>query len=290
MSNRNTIIGILVIGILFLGSNALYIVNEMERAVLLQLGRVVNPDVSTGLHFKIPFVQEVRKFDGRVLTVDAPAERFLTLEKKALIVDSFAKFQVQNVEKFYTATSGDQRRAEELLKQRINNGLRNEMSRRTLHEVVSGERDELMVALVEDLNLVADDELGVKVVDVRVKQIDLPPEVSQSVYNRMNTERDIEAKEHRAKGQEMAVGIIADADKQTSVILAEAYGDSETIRGDGDAEAAKLYALAFNQDKEFYAFYRSMSAYRKTFAEKGDILLLDPNSDFFKYLSNSKVD
>jgi membrane protease subunit HflC len=256
----------------------------------LQLGRVVNPDVSTGLHFKIPFVQEVRKFDGRVLTVDAPPERFLTLEKKALIVDSFAKFQVQNVEKFYTATSGDQRRAEELLKQRINNGLRNEMSRRTLHEVVSGERDELMVALVANLNLVADDELGVKVVDVRVKQIDLPPEVSQSVYNRMNTERDIEAKEHRAKGQEMAVGIIADADKQTSVILAEAYGDAETIRGDGDAEAAKLYALAFNQDKEFYAFYRSMSAYRKTFAEKGDILLLDPNSDFFKYLSNSKVD
>ena len=290
MSNRTTILGILVVGVLFLGSNALYIVNEMERAVLLRLGKVVNPDVETGLHFKVPFVEEVRKFDARVLTVDAPAERFLTLEKKALIVDSFAKFQVQNVEKFYTATSGDQRRAEELLKQRINNGLRNEMSRRSLYEVVSGERDELMESLVKKLNLVADDELGVRVVDVRVKQIDLPPEVSQSVYNRMNTERDIEAKEHRAKGQEMAVGIIADADKQTSVILAEAYGDAETIRGDGDAEAAKLYALAFNEDKEFYAFYRSMSAYRKTFAEKGDILLLDPNSDFFKYLSNSKVD
>ena len=290
MSNRTTILGILVVGVLFLGSNALYIVNEMERAVLLRLGKVVNPDVETGLHFKVPFVEEVRKFDARVLTVDAPAERFLTLEKKALIVDSFAKFQVQNVEKFYTATSGDQRRAEELLKQRINNGLRNEMSRRSLYEVVSGERDELMESLVKNLNLVADDELGVRVVDVRVKQIDLPPEVSQSVYNRMNTERDIEAKEHRAKGQEMAVGIIADADKQTSVILAEAYGDAETIRGDGDAEAAKLYALAFNEDKEFYAFYRSMSAYRKTFAEKGDILLLDLNSDFFKYLSNSKVD
>ena len=290
MSNRTTILGILVVGVLFLGSNALYIVNEMERAVLLRLGKVVNPDVETGLHFKVPFVEEVRKFDARVLTVDAPAERLLTLEKKALIVDSFAKFQVQNVEKFYTATSGDQRRAEELLKQRINNGLRNEMSRRSLYEVVSGERDELMESLVKNLNLVADDELGVRVVDVRVKQIDLPPEVSQSVYNRMNTERDIEAKEHRAKGQEMAVGIIADADKQTSVILAEAYGDAETIRGDGDAEAAKLYALAFNEDKEFYAFYRSMSAYRKTFAEKGDILLLDPNSDFFKYLSNSKVD
>ena len=290
MSNRNTITGILVILVLFLGSNAVYIVNEMERGVLLRLGKVVDPDVTTGLHFKVPFFEKILKFDGRVLTVDAPPERFLTLEKKALIVDSFAKFQVQNVEKYYTATSGDQRRAEELLKQRINNGLRNEMSRRTLHEVVSGERDELMEALVANLNLVADDELGVKVVDVRVKQIDLPPEVSQSVYNRMNTERDIEAKEHRAKGQEMAVGIIADADKQTSVILAEAYGDAETIRGDGDAEAAKLYAQAFNQDKEFYAFYRSMSAYRKTFAEKGDILLLDPNSDFFKYLSNSKVD
>ena len=290
MSNRNTIIGILVILVLFLGSNAVYIVNEMERGVLLRLGKVVDPDVTTGLHFKVPFFEKILKFDGRVLTVDAPPERFLTLEKKALIVDSFAKFQVQNVEKYYTATSGEQRRAEELLKQRINNGLRNEMSRRTLHEVVSGERDELMEALVANLNLVADDELGVKVVDVRVKQIDLPPEVSQSVYNRMNTERDIEAKEHRAKGQEMAVGIIADADKQTSVILAEAYGDAETIRGDGDAEAAKLYAQAFNQDKEFYAFYRSMSAYRKTFAEKGDILLLDPNSDFFKYLSNSKVD
>ncbi len=290
MSNRNTITGILVILVLFLGSNAVYIVNEMERGVLLRLGKVVDPDVTTGLHFKVPFFEKILKFDGRVLTVDAPPERFLTLEKKALIVDSFAKFQVQNVEKYYTATSGEQRRAEELLKQRINNGLRNEMSRRTLHEVVSGERDELMEALVANLNLVADDELGVKVVDVRVKQIDLPPEVSQSVYNRMNTERDIEAKEHRAKGQEMAVGIIADADKQTSVILAEAYGDAETIRGDGDAEAAKLYAQAFNQDKEFYAFYRSMSAYRKTFAEKGDILLLDPNSDFFKYLSNSKVD
>ena len=290
MSNRTTILGILVVGVLFLGSNALDIVHEMELSVLLRLGKVVNPDVETGLHFKVPFVEEVRKFDARVLTVDAPAERFLTLEKKALIVDSFAKFQVQNVEKFYTATSGDQRRAEELLKQRINNGLRNEMSRRSLYEVVSGERDELMESLVKNLNLVADDELGVRVVDVRVKQIDLPPEVSQSVYNRMNTERDIEAKEHRAKGQEMAVGIIADADKQTSVILAEAYGDAETIRGDGDAEAAKLYALAFNKDKEFYAFYRSMSAYRKTFAEKGDILLLDPNSDFFKYLSNSKVD
>ena len=175
----------------------------------------------------------------------------MLLEKKALIVDSFAKFRVQNVSKYYTATSGDQRRAEELLKQRINNGLRNEISKRTLHEVVSGQRDELMVELVGKLNQVANDELGVLVVDVRVKRIDLPEEVSQSVYSRMNTERDIEAKEHRAKGQELAVGIIADADKQVEVILANAYGDAEEVRGGGDAEAAQLKQLlaALSQQK-----------------------------------------
>lgn len=288
MSNRLAVIMILLAGLVLIGSSSVYIVNEMERGVLLRLGKVVNPDISTGIHLKLPFMEEVRIFDGRVLTVDAPAERFLTLEKKALIVDSFAKFRVKKVETYYTATSGDQRRAEELLKQRINNGLRNEISKRTLHEVVSGQRDELMEALVMALNEVADAELGVEVVDVRVKRIDLPQEVSQSVYMRMNTERDIEAKEHRAKGQELAVGIRADADKQREVILAEAYGDAEIVRGNGDAEAAASYARAFNQDKEFYKFYRSMAAYKRTFAEKSDILLLDPNSDFFKYLNDSQ--
>ena len=260
MSNRLAVIIVFVAGLLFVGSNSVYILNEMERGVLLRVGAVVNPDISTGIHLKLPFIEEVRAFDGRVLTVDAPAERFLTLEKKALIVDSFAKFRIKKVEKYYTATSGDQRRAEELLKQRINNGLRNEISKRTLHEVVSGQRDELMIDLVASLNEVADQELGVEVVDVRVKRIDLPQEVSQSVYNRMNTERDIEAKEHRAKGQELAVGIRADADRQREVILAEAYGQAEIVRGEGDAEAAATYAKAFNEDKEFYKFYRSMAA------------------------------
>ena len=268
MSNRLAVIMILLAGLVLIGSSSVYIVNEMERGVLLRLGKVVNPDISTGIHLKLPFMEEVRIFDGRVLTVDAPAERFLTLEKKALIVDSFAKFRVKKVETYYTATSGDQRRAEELLKQRINNGLRNEISKRTLHEVVSGQRDELMEALVVALNEVADAELGVEVVDVRVKRI--------------------EAKEHRAKGQELAVGIRTDADKQREVILAEAYGDAEIVRGNGDAEAAASYARAFNQDKEFYKFYRSMAAYKRTFAEKSDILLLDPNSDFFKYLNDSQ--
>jgi len=288
MSNRIVVLLVLVVGLVFVGSNSIYILNEMERGVLLRLGKVVNPDIATGLHLKLPFMEEVRIFDGRVLTVDAPAERFLTLEKKALIVDSFAKFKIKKVEKYYTATSGDQRRAEELLKQRINNGLRNEISKRTLHEVVSGERDELMEVLVASLNEVADAELGVEVVDVRVKRIDLPQEVSQSVYNRMNTERDIEAKEHRAKGQELAVGIRADADKQREVILAEAYSEAESLRGEGDAEAAATYAQAFNQDKEFYKFYRSMAAYKRTFSDKNDMLILDPNSDFFSYLKDSQ--
>ena len=247
-------------------------------------------DIPPGIHFKKPFINEVRKFDSRVTTLDAPAERYLTLEKKALIVDSFAKYRVSNVQTYYTSTSGDPRVARDRLKDRINSGLRDEISSRTLHEVVSGERDELMKALTDSLNEVTTNELGIEVVDVRVKRIDLPPEVSQSVYNRMNTERDIEAREHRAKGQELAVGIRADAEKQKEVILAEAYRDAEKLRGDGDAKSANTYASAFNKDKEFYKFYRSMTAYRRTFSNKSDILLIDPDSDFFSYLNKSKPD
>ena len=290
MTNRIFVIGFIVVALGILGVNSVFIVTEMERAVLLEFGRVVRADIPPGLHLKLPIINEVIKFDGRVLTSDAPAERYLTLEKKAVIVDSFAKFQIDDVQIYYTSTSGDERRAEELLKQRINTGLRNEISKRTLHEVVSGERDELMEVLTRDLNSVSKDELGVRVVDVRVKRIDLPPEVSQSVYNRMNTERDIEAREHRAKGQELAVGIRADADKQREVTLAEAYGRAEEIRGEGDASAANIYASAYNKDKEFYEFYRSMSAYQRTFSNKGDILLIQPDSEFFKYLNSSRVD
>jgi membrane protease subunit HflC len=288
MSTKGIVLGFIVLAAGLLGMNSFYIVTAMERAVLLEFGKVTQHDVSPGLHFKLPFVNEVRKFDSRVLTLDAPPERFLTLEKKALIVDSFAKYRVSDVEKYYTATSGDERRAAELLKQRINTGLRNEISNRTLHEVVSGERDALMLSLRDTLNEVTSEELGIEVVDVRVKRMDLPPEVSQSVYARMNTERDIEAREHRAKGNEMAVGIRADSDKQKEVILAEAYRDSEVLRGDGDAQAAAIYAAAFSKDPEFYKFYRSMSAYQRTFSNKGDILLIDPKSDFFSYLNKSK--
>lgn len=287
MSTKAIVIGFLVVVLGILGVNSVFVVSELERAVLLEFGAVKRADIPPGFHLKKPFVNDVVKFDARVLTLDAEPERFLTLEKKALIVDSFAKFKVDNADRFYTATSGDTRRAELLLRQRINNGLRNEISIRSLHEVVSGERDELMNVLTRDLDQVARDELGVEVVDVRVKRIDLPPEVSQSVFNRMNTERDIEAREHRAQGQELAAGIRADAEKQREVILAEAYADAEEIRGEGDAQAAAIYAAAFSKDPEFYEFYRSMAAYSRTFSSPDDLLLIDPNSDFFKYLKRS---
>ena len=290
MGKRTFVIGFIVVLLGLLGLNSFFIVTELERAVLLEFGRVSRDNIPPGLHFKLPIINEVRKFDARVLTSDAPSERFLTLEKKAVIVDSFAKFRIDNVQTFYTATSGDVRRAEELLKERINNGLRNEISKRTLHEVVSGERDELMLVLMENLNKVTNVELGVVVVDVRVKRIDLPPEVSQSVYNRMNTERDIEAREHRAKGQELAVGIRADADKQREILLAEAYSTAEETRGEGDAQAASMYASAFQKDESFYEFYRSMSAYQRTFSSKSDILIIQPDSDFFKYMNGWKLD
>ena len=290
MINGTSLAGIFLLAILsFLGANAIFVVSEFERAVLLEFGKVVRSDIKAGLHFKLPIINEVRKFDARILTSDAPAERYLTLEKKAVIVDSFAKFRVENVQTFYTSTSGDERRAEDLLKERINDGLRNEIGKRSLYEVISGERDELMQVLRDNLNKVASDELGVTVIDVRVKRIDLPSDVSQSVYDRMNTERDIEAREHRAKGQELALGIRADAEKQREVILAEAYSEAEETRGEGDALAASIYASAFQKDEKFYEFYRSMSAYRKTFSNKGDVLLIQPDSDFFKYMNSNSL-
>jgi len=289
MSMRTLVVALIAAALVILGMNSLFIVTEMQRAVLLEFGKVVRDNIEPGLHLKLPIINEVRKFDGRVLTSDAPPERFLTLEKKAVIVDSFAKFKIDNVQTYYTSTSGDERRAEELLKERINTGLRNEISKRTLYEVVSGERDQLMQILTENLNQVAQEQLGVSVVDVRVKRIDLPQEVSQSVYDRMNTERDIEAREHRAKGQELAVGIRADADKQQEVLIAEAYSSAEEIRGEGDAEAASIYASAFKKDKDFYEFYRSMSAYQRTFSNKGDVLLIQPDSEFFKYMNSNEL-
>ena len=286
MSTKSMVWSIITALVLMVVSNALYVIKETEKGVLLRFGEVVNPDIPPGLHVKVPFVNNVRKFDGRVLTVDAQAERFLTQEKKALVVDSFAKFRVIDTARFYTATNGEVQRAMGLLAQRINDGLRNQVGIRTIQEVVSGERDQLMRNITLELNKVAAAELGVEVVDVRVKKIDLPPDVSDSVYRRMNAEREKEAREHRSQGQELAEGIRAAADREVTVLLSEAYRDAETIRGEGDAEATRIYAEAFGSDREFYAFTRSLRAYQDSFNSAGDILLLKPDSEFFKYLKN----
>ncbi len=272
---------------LFVLSNTVFVVKETERAVMLQFGEVVNPDIQPGLHVKMPFVNNVRKFEARLMTVDSTPERFFTQEKKALIVDSYAKFRVADTAKFYTATNGEERLASALLGQRINDGLRNQVAVRTIQEVVSGQRDQLMEALTAELTEVAREEYGVEVLDVRVKQIDLPPDVSESVYRRMNAEREKEAREHRALGQELAEGIRAAADREVTVLEANAYRDAELIRGEGDAEATNIYASAFNTNPEFYSFTRSLRAYRESFQNNGDIMLIQPDSDFFRYLKDA---
>ncbi len=288
MSNKSMFGLIVGLVLVVVGWQSFFVVSQTERGIVLQFGKVVRDDVSPGLHFKLPFVQEARLFDGRLLTLDTATQRYLTLEKKALMVDSYAKWRIANVQRFYTATSGLRSIAEERLSRQLESGLRNEVARRTLHEVVSGERDQLMADITATLNASAQRELGIEVLDVRVKAIDLPREVNRSVFERMSTEREREAREHRAKGRELGEGIRADADRQQRVILAEAFREAEQIRGDGDAQAAAIYAEAYQKDPEFYSFYRSLQAYRESFASKSDILILDPDSEFFKYLQGAQ--
>ncbi len=287
MSNKGMFSIVVVLVVVFVASQCLFIVSERERAVLLKFGEVVDADVQPGLHFKLPVVNKVRKFDGRLLTLDARPQRYLTLEKKALIVDSYIKWRIAAVEKFYTATSGDEFVASRLLTSRVDTGLRNQFGERSMHEVVSGERDQLMVELTKELNRVATEELGIEVVDVRVKKIDLPPEVSSSVFNRMASERERIAREYRAQGRESAQAIEADADRQKVIIEAEAYRDAEKVRGEGDAIAAATYADAFNRDPEFYSFTRSLTAYKGSFGQGNDMIIIDPKSEFFNYLNKS---
>jgi modulator of FtsH protease HflC len=288
MSNRNLAIILALFGVVFIAFNTLFVVKETERAVMLKFGRVVEADLAPGLHLKVPFVNTVAKFDGRLLTLDAQPQRFLTVEKKAVIVDSYAKWRISDVSKYYTATNGEELRAHSLLAQRINTGLRNEFGERTMHEVISGERDQLMIDLVQSLDELTEAEFGIELVDVRVKRIDLPEQVSQSVFNRMTSEREREAREHRSKGKELAEGIRAAADRDKVVIESDAYRDAELIRGEGDAESAAIYASAYKQDPEFYSFMRSLQAYRESFANKGDVMLVEPDSEFFRYLKSSK--
>ncbi len=271
-------------------SQSVFVVSEIERAVKLRFGEIVQFDLEPGLHFKWPIVNSVRYFDSRILTLDAQPQRYLTSEKKALMVDSFIKWRIKDVAKYFTTTGGDEERAKRLLSQRVDTGLRNEFGTRTVKEVVSGERDQLMNSLTSMLDGIAQQELGVEVIDLRVKRIDLPLEVSESVYNRMRTERQRLARELRAQGNEVAEKIRATADKDKTIILADAYREAEETRGNGDAKATATYAEAYSKDPEFYDFTRSLKAYQATFQSKGDILLIDPDSDFFKYLDNSKID
>ncbi|GAB2582536.1 protease modulator HflC [Nitrincola alkalisediminis] len=289
MKPNSVFVLVLALVVVWLASESVYIVKETERAVKLRFGEIVEPDIAPGLHFKIPFVNTVRKFEARLITLDSRPQAFLTLEAKRLIVDSFIKWRVKDVERYYTATSGDENRANSLLASRIETNLRNQFGERTLNQVVSGEREELMEQVNRQLSVVAERELGIEIVDIRIKRIDLPTEVSTSVYDRMRSERLRLARELRARGLELAEGIRADADRQRTVITANAFSTSEILRGEGDAEAAAIYSSAFSQDPEFYSFIRSIGAYRESFSGQGDVLVLEPTSEFFRYMRSSGV-
>jgi membrane protease subunit HflC len=280
---------IVLIAVLIGINSTLFVVSEFERGVKLRFGKLIESDIQPGLHVKLPFVDNVRIFDARILSVDAQPASFFTKEKKRLIVDSYAKWRIANVEAYYKATGGIESVARNRLANRVNNGLREQFGNRTLQEVVSGERDLLMENITNNLNQSVLEELGIEVIDVRVKRIDLPQEVSGPVYRRMTAEREKEARELRSTGKERAEKIRASADRERTIELANAYRDAEQLRGDGDAEAAKIYAQAYQRDPEFYSFVRSLNAYKQSFANKGDIMLVEPDGDFFKYLKQQTV-
>lgn len=261
-----------------------FTVKQWELAIKLRLGEIVDADYKPGLHWMIPIVNNVKIFDGRIQTLDARPERFLTIEKKDVIVDSFVKWRIANVGQYYRSTGGNAIRTSSLLSERINTSLRDEFGKRTIVEVVSGERAEIMALLTKDADEKAN-ELGVEIIDVRIKRIDLPSEVSGSVYERMRAERERVARDLRAKGDEAAERITAEADRQRTVILANAFRDAEKLRGEGDAKAAAIYAKAYETNGEFYAFYRSLSAYRSVFTNSGNMMVIKPDSEFFKYFN-----
>ncbi|AJQ94376.1 protease modulator HflC [Gynuella sunshinyii] len=269
--------------------NSVFIVSEKEKAVMLRFGEIAKADIPPGIHFKVPIMNTVTKFEGRVMNLDTRKERFITAEDQFLEVDSYVQWRIDNTRKYYQATSGGQKEvAMNVLANRVNDGLRSEFGKRTQNEVVSGERDQLTAIIKERVDTVAKEQLGIEVLDVRVKGIDLPQDVSENVFRQIRTAREKEAQEKRARGKEQAEIIKADADRQKIVLQANAYKEAEEIRGEGDAEAAKIYANAYSKDPEFYAFTRSLKAYEDTFTNGGDLMLLEPDSDFFRYLNNLK--
>ena len=286
--SRNATVYLVVLAVgVWLFSMSVFTVSEKELAIKFQLGEFVRADYEPGLYFKVPFINNVRKFDKRILTLDAEPERYLTFEKKNVIVDAFIKWRINNVTDYYKTTGGDERRAAQRLSQVVKEGLRNEFGKRTIQEAISGERAQIMSIITQQFAEQAQ-HFGIEIVDVRIKRIELPPEVSSSVYRRMEAERARVAKDLRSRGAEAAERITADADRQREVILAEAYRDAEQARGEGDAKAAEIYAKAFGKDPDFYQLYRSLNAYSNVFSNKGDVLVLDPDSEFFKYFKDPR--
>lgn len=287
MGSRNVSALTVVLFILFIVNSAFFTVSATERAVMLRFGEVVEADLKPGLHFKIPMVHEVRRFDARLQVSDAERTEFLTKESKFLIIDAYVMWRVDDVKRFFTATGGDIKQAESRLLPLVRDGLKNRVSERTVKEVVSGQREQLMIDLTKAANTVASREFGIQVVDVRVKRVDFPNSTLESIYNRMRTEREREAREHRSQGTEMSDRIKSEAERQQRVILAEAYRQAETLRGEGDAQAASISRKAFGQDAEFYKFYRSMQVYRNTFNKPSDVMVLKGDSEFLRYMQSS---
>lgn len=286
MSRRATVIVIVALAVLVVGSMSVYTIRETETAIKFRLGEIVATDIEPGLHFKFPLVNNVRTFDARVHTLDLEPQRFLTVEKKNVIVDAFVKWRIGDVRTYYTTVGGDPLRANLRLAEIIKEGLRNEFGTRTIDEVVTEDREEIMQALTQRA-AEAGESLGIEVLDLRIRRIDLPEAVSESVFRRMAAEREAVAREFRAEGAEEAERVRAAADRTRQIILAEARSDAETIRGEGDAQAAETYATAYSKHPEFYSFYRSLIAYREAFEGGGDVLVLSPESQFFRYFERA---
>lgn len=281
-----SLLGLIVLAALAaVAASSLYTVDEREKALVFRFGEIIRSEHGAGLHWKYPVINNVRKFDARIQTMDATPQEYLTIEKKNLVVDSFVKWRVDDVGLYYVTVSGDINAAQRRLAQRVNNSLREEFGKRTVKEVVSGDRSQIMDVVQKATDEQAR-EIGVEVVDVRLKRVDLVDEVSEAVYRRMEAERSRVAKELRSQGAEEAERIRSDADRQRQIILANAERDGQVLRGEGDAEATRIYAEAFGRDDAFYEFYRSLNAYEATFAGKDDLLVLQPDSEFFKYFKN----
>lgn len=284
-----TVVLIAIVVALVVASMSLFTVDQRQQAIVFRLGEVVSIKTEPGLYWKLPLIEDVRYFDIRIHTVDTEEpERFLTSEKKNVLVDSYVKWRISSVEQYYVSVGGDERRARDRLNKTVNDSLRAEFGKRTVYQVISGERDEIIELMREKVD---DDarKIGVEVLDVRLKRVDLTKEISDAVYRRMEAERKRVANELRSTGFAESEKIRADADREREVIIAKAYRDAQQVKGSGDAQASAIYARAFTRDPEFYAYYRSLDAYRETFRNKGDLLILEPDSDFFKYMQTPRA-